>query len=149
MDDGVDDRTRLYERTRDDLLKRQLSNSENFDKSILTLSTAALAISLTFIRYVVPFKTAVHTWILEASWLLFVGAIVTTLSSFLLSQRAIKTQLVYAERYYLNGKHEFLTRRSLSARLTDLASVVSATLFVLAIIGLVIFVSFNTVRTTT
>jgi hypothetical protein len=48
----------LYERYRDELLKRQLSNSENFDKAILTLSSAGLALYLTAIEHVVPLVAA-------------------------------------------------------------------------------------------
>lgn len=64
-------RRELYANTRRDLLDRQLSNSEKFDNAILTLSTGALAISLAFIKDIVPLKLAQNLWLLKASWWLF------------------------------------------------------------------------------
>jgi len=54
----LSERQRVYERTRDDLLKRQLSNAENFDKAILSVSTAALGFSLAFLKDIVPLAEA-------------------------------------------------------------------------------------------
>jgi len=51
-------REEIYAETRKDLLTRQLSNSEKFDGAILTLSTAALGVSLTFIKDIVPLGKA-------------------------------------------------------------------------------------------
>lgn len=48
------ERQRLYERHRDDLSKRQISNAENLDKSILTYSGAGLALSLGFLKDFIP-----------------------------------------------------------------------------------------------
>ncbi len=50
--DADDDKERqaLYAKTREDLLARNLSNSEKFDAAILTLSMAALGVSFTLIR---------------------------------------------------------------------------------------------------
>lgn len=138
-----DEREELYRDTRDDLLKRQLSNSENFDKAILTLSTAALGISLTFTKYVVPLQSAAYLWTLRLSWVLFTLAIISTLCSFLLSQCGIKTQLRHAEKYYLERKDEFLAKGNRAARYTERAAYASAILFVGAIILLVLFVSLN------
>jgi hypothetical protein len=40
----------MYSEVRQDLLKRQFSNAENFDKAILSLSTAGLGFSLAFLK---------------------------------------------------------------------------------------------------
>ena len=39
----------MYDKFRDELLKRDLSNTENYDKAILTLSASSLGLSLTAI----------------------------------------------------------------------------------------------------
>jgi len=44
------ERQQLYDKYRDELLKRQLSNEDSFDRATLTLSTAALTFSLSFLR---------------------------------------------------------------------------------------------------
>ena len=75
-------RQELYKNTREDLLKRQLSNSERLDNAILTLSTGVLALSLAFIKDIVPVKMAAHLWLIKTSWRLLGLSIVLTLLSF-------------------------------------------------------------------
>jgi hypothetical protein len=41
-----EERKKLHDSLRDELLKRQLSNSENLDRAILMLSSAGLGLSL-------------------------------------------------------------------------------------------------------
>lgn len=142
MDDN-ETRQDLYQRTRDDLLKRQLSNSENFDRAILTLSSAALALSLTFIKNVVEFDNVQCLWLLITSWVLFVVSIIVTLISFHISQAAIKVQLRYAEQYYLEKNDEFLTKKNTPAAITEWSGYLSASTFVIAVICLVAFISLN------
>lgn len=136
-------RQELYKNTREDLLKRQLSNSERLDNAILTLSTGVLAFSLAFIKDIVPIKMAVHSWLIKTSWWLFGLSIVLTLLSFVASQLAIKRQLKYAEEYYLNQKDEYLAKRSCFARATDALNYSSCIVFVTAIVCTIVFVSLN------
>lgn len=133
----------LYQRTRDDLLKRQLSNSENFDRAILTLSSAALGLSLTFVKNVVQVDDARCLWLLVFSWVLFVASIIVTLVSFHVSQVGIKTQLRHAKKYYLERNDEFLGKRNVAAELTEWFGYASALVFVVAIVCLVTFISLN------
>ncbi len=75
----------LYDKFRDDLLKRQLSNTENYDKSILTLSSAGLAISLTFLKTVVPLENAEYIWLVQFSWVFFLLSILLSLVAYFIS----------------------------------------------------------------
>lgn len=143
MGDDQKKRHDLYAETRRDLLTRQLSNSERFDGAILTLSTAALGISLTFVKEIVPVEKAQCLALLEISWWLFSLAIVSTIVSFLASQLGIKRQLQYAEEYYLNKKEEFLTKENIPAKLTEALNYTSGLLFVAAVIFTTAFVSTN------
>ena len=56
-DSDYDDSEKLYEmytlREEEDISKRELSNIENLDKAILSLSSAGLGLSLVFIKNVV------------------------------------------------------------------------------------------------
>lgn len=82
-----EDLEKLYEqyiKQDDELSKRDLSNVENLDKAILSLSSAGLGLSLVFIRNVVKLAEASHVWFLHVSWFMFVLAIISTLSSYLL-----------------------------------------------------------------
>ena len=87
-------REELYDKFRDDLLKRQLSNSEHYDKAILSLSSSALALSLTAIKFVVPLDRANFLWVLKISWGLFLLTIILSLSAFLMSNHAISKKII-------------------------------------------------------
>ncbi len=138
-------RGELYQKTREDLLKRQLSNNENFDRSILTLASAALALSVTFLN-----GTGAHGCfaLLVLSWIGFVLAIVITIISYLTSQHGISRQLELAERYYLKNDDSALTATNLAAAWTDRCAVSSAVSFVIAIILLLTYFAINLPRRT-
>jgi hypothetical protein len=143
MCDDIEERKKIYAATRQDLLNRNLSNSEKYDNAILTLSTGILAISLAFIKDIVPLNIASFAILLLMSWCLFGLAIVSTLVSFVLSQFAIKRQLDYAEKYYLDRKDEYLTKKNRLARFTEYANYTSGGFFIIGIITTIIFVSVN------
>jgi hypothetical protein len=68
-------------------LKKQVGNSllaqaNQFDKAILTLAAGALAISLTFIKDIIPTPDALTIGLLTGSWCCFIGSICSTLLSF-------------------------------------------------------------------
>ena len=141
--DPEEERKRLYSETRTDLLTRQLSNSERLDGAILTLSTAALGVSIAFVDNIVPLEIAEYVILLIVSWFLFGASIISTLISFIISQIAIKTQLSYAEEYYLNKKDEFLTKKNKAAKYTDRLNYSSAFLFIAALIFTIAFATIN------
>ena len=69
--DSYDESERNYEqylKERDELLKRQLSNSQILDKAILALSSAGLGLSLTFIGKGVSLAEAAQVYLLYFSW---------------------------------------------------------------------------------
>ncbi len=88
-----EERKRLHDSLRDELFKRQLSNSENLDRAILMLSSAGLGLSLVFVKDLVPLAQADCMCILYFSWFLFGFAILSTIVSFFVSQQGIKKQL--------------------------------------------------------
>lgn len=139
------DKTRqeLYAKTRDDLLKRQLSNSENADRAVLTVSTAALGFSLAFLKDVVPLAAADQLWLLYVSWLCFTLAIIITLASFFTSQKAINAQLALAERYYLQHDESAYANRPSSATVTENLNLAGAVIFVVGIFLTCIFAVIN------
>lgn len=92
-----------YYRAREDLLRRLLSNNENFDRAILTLSSAILAASLAWISHL---RDACCQPVLVASWAFLMIAIGSTLVSFFVSQTGIRQQLEGAKRYFLEGDDE-------------------------------------------
>lgn len=129
---------------RDDLLARELTNSVNFDKSVLSLSSVGLGFSVGFIRDVVAVNVAAGLRLLHGSWVLFGLAIVMTLVSFLISQKAIQIQLELANRYYLQNDESCLGRRNNAARVNGVLAWGSCIAFILAIVMTVVFAIINT-----
>ncbi len=103
--------TEMFDSFRDELLKRDLSNTENYDRSILTLSAAALGLSLTAIRFVVPLETANYLWLVILGWILLLGSIISSLGAFLVSNKAIAVQINHAEEYYIKCIAEAFDRK--------------------------------------
>ena len=66
------------------------SSSDSFDKSMLTLSSGALGVSLAFIKDIVPLGHAVWLGLLVTSWIVFAVCILTTVVSFQFSIVALK-----------------------------------------------------------
>lgn len=143
MDEDQKIRNDLLGKYREDVLRRQLSNTENYDKAVLSLGTAFLGFSMAFLKDFVSYKNAICAPLLPVSWVLFCLAIIATISSFFISQKGLATQLKYAEKYYLENDQSYLTKKNHAADWTDLVNYGSAFSFILAIMTTVIFVVVN------
>jgi hypothetical protein len=138
------ERKRLYERHRDDLSKREISNAENLDKSILTYSGAGLALSLGFLKDFIPIANAKLAWALYGSWGFFTLAMVLVIVSYVVSLKVIRLQLDRAERYYLSSVDSAFDECGRWDYCADhLNQWMSAAAFVVAIIFTTLFVSVN------
>jgi hypothetical protein len=133
----------LFAAIRDHLNQADLSNSEQFDKAILTLSSGGLGLSIAIIQFIVPLSEASCFLLLWASWFLFGLAIVTTVVSFMTTKEAINETRYYAYQYYMEYKEEYAEKISPYSRLTYNLNKASGVLFILAIISIVAFVSIN------
>lgn len=123
--------------------KRELSGSENFDKSVLTLSSAGLGLSLTFLKDFIALSSATTKWALYGSWVAFTLATVGTMLSFICSGRAQRLQLKAAEDYYICGNESALTRTNKWARFNAALNGLACVAFILALILTVIFIWSN------
>lgn len=135
--------TEIYDSFRDELYKRQLSNSEAYDKAILSLSSAGLAISLTFIKFIVPLESAEYLCMLKAAWILFLFSVITTVISFLIGNKGISKQLEYAEQYYIDGKAKAFNKTNLYARFNTKINYMAGAFFLIALTCVVSFVTLN------
>jgi hypothetical protein len=137
------DRIKVFSEMKAEIYKRQLSNSENFDKSVLTYAVAGLGLSLGFLKDFIPITKAAHAWMLYGSWALFVVAVVLTMISFPLSQAGLKRQLALAERYYLQEDESVLTEMNSFSRYTEHANRWSGASFLLGLMLTTLFVAVN------
>lgn len=123
--------------------KRQISSSENFDKSVLTYSSWALGISLAFLKDFVPIDIANYAPLLYCSWYLFIVSIGLTTVSFLISYKSLEVSLKYAYEYYKNKNHEYADKTSFYTKTVEWFNYTSAFCFILGIAFTVIFASTN------
>src|SRR5437867_2615202 len=86
------------------------SSADNFDKYILTLSSGALGLSLSFIKDIVPLGTAVWRSLLYVSWGCFGLCILLTIASYQFGILAQKEHLRNLPKYYFEGDDKGLQR---------------------------------------
>lgn len=143
MADDLAERTRLYERAKDELVAGQRSNAEQFDRSVLTLSAGFLALSVSFVKDVVPFAEMVHAWLLYSSWILFAIAISLTLFGMLYGQHILKSLIAGADQYYLQAKPEAWHLSESLPRQIDRVNVAVGVMFAAGVFFTVAFVIVN------
>ncbi|WP_206483870.1 hypothetical protein [Thalassotalea sp. G2M2-11] len=133
----------IHDKFRDDLLKRQLSNSEGYDKAILSLSSAGLALSLTAIKFIIPLDTAHYLWAIKTSWWLFFTTIICSLLAYLIGNIAIGKQLKIAEKYYLEGLVSAQTEKNIYTTINSFLNNITGIIFAVAISLVIYFVTAN------
>jgi hypothetical protein len=134
-------RDELYKATRAELLAQQSSNTEAYDKAVLTISAAFLAVSLAFIKD--PGFGGIHSpALLVSSWGAFAFAIIACVLSFQLSNFAIEQQLDLADRYYKQGDESAIAKTR-SSKLNDYLNRASGLFLVMGVILTIVFVSIN------
>ena len=132
-------RSDLHKATRDHLIRLQLSNSEGFDRAILTLSSAGLALSITVVKEFVGKGSAHQAWSLQAAWILFAASIATVVISYITSQQGINDHLEYAHAYYEEGCDEYRIKSSPWRHWTIRLGYAGGALFLIAIAALIWF----------
>ncbi|ECH9260197.1 hypothetical protein AVA06_001026 [Salmonella enterica subsp. enterica] len=128
--------------------KRELSNTDNYDKNILTLSSAGLAISLTVFKDIALYDQTAHIWLLYSAWILFGCAILATIFSFLISNAALRAELEIAYKYYIEEDESIYGKVSLESKALEWVNRFSGGFFVLAIISVITFGVINFDRRT-
>jgi hypothetical protein len=88
------------------------SSSDEYDKSILTLSSAMLGLSLTFMKDIVPIAQITHRYSLYVSWICFAVSVLSVICSFRLSIPAHCAHLKCLDDYYLRDDEAALSRKS-------------------------------------
>ena len=134
---------RLFSERRQELLTRQLSNSEAQDKAILMLSSSGLAISISIIRFVIELDEATNTWLLYWAWTFFAAAVISTILSYLIGQKAIDKWIDYSEKYYIEDDDDYEDLIPFWSKVNDKINFLSSIFFMLGVLLFVIFTSIN------
>lgn len=133
----------VYRQICDQIEGGRRSGSEEYDKAILTLSSGFLAISIAFVKDVVPLAHIVWMPALIISWMLFAAAVLSTLISFVVSQHAYDVQKRNLDGYFLHNVEEACNRPNRLATVTTVLNYFSGLCFVAAVILTIVFASAN------
>lgn len=98
--DELEKRWELLDKEWDELLKRNLSNTESLAKYVFSLSSAGLGISLVVVKDMNLLTSGNFKWILIASWVAFLITISSALVSYLTSLHGIDKEFDRIEEEY-------------------------------------------------
>lgn len=129
-----------------EIRKRQVSSSENFDKSVLTLSSGGLAFSLGFLKDFVAIDSAHWPLLLYISWAGLTSATALTMLSFLASAKAQEVQQDKADAYYLGGNDAAFSKPNPWDRRTIWLNRGSGGSFLVGVVLTTLFVALNLER---
>lgn len=91
----------VYQQHRGKLEELLVDQSRSLDRSILTISSGALALSITFSDKLIASSGIVNSGLLFAAWMLFAVAILGTTLSFWTSGRSISKQIYLFDDFYV------------------------------------------------
>ena len=80
---------------RDLLQELSVKSQEQYDKTVIMLSTGALGLSFAFIKDVVDIKVASNINLLTGAWICFTLSVLSVLLSFLASKYALDLSLIH------------------------------------------------------
>jgi hypothetical protein len=135
----------LHDEYRQKVWEDTKSGTENFDKYLLTFSSGALGLSLTFIKDVAPIGQAVWIPSLFVSWVAFLLCLLVTLISFRISILALEGMLPHLNEFYLNSNAEAFDkhRESWLTKAVDWLAWAGIILFICGVFFTMMFVYAN------
>ncbi len=132
---------RRFDELRDDLNRRELSNTEAYDKAIFAVSSAFLGVSVAGFKILVQPSDAHHLWMMLTSWSLLALVIPVSLFSFIVSNRGIAVLRDASRRYYIDEIEEALQAPNGYVKINkgmNIAAGIGLTLAVLLAVGFII-----------
>jgi len=121
------------------LIETERKAQEDFDKTVISLSGGALGISFAFVKDIVGNKPLTNSRFLMGSWIAWGVSVTCVLASFYFSQQALRRAIkqVDQDEIYEQTPGGFLSK------LTTVLNALSALLFLVGLVFIVIFVSNN------
>ena len=126
------------EEYRNTLVTAAQKSQDDYDKTIITLSGGALAISVVFIKDIIGNADAVCVWAVVAAWIFWGISIASVVSSYFSSRYALGIAIDQTDKGNYSGGVG-----GCAAKFTKLANAVSGIFFVLGIAFLIIFTANN------
>ena len=124
--------------------RRELSNAENYDKSLLTLSSFSIGFSILVLKYVVPWNDANSLQLLFYAWGILGVSIFSSLVSYRIAIKSIRNYSKDIRDYYLNGVEDALNRKRWYDKCVfGYLDILTGVLFMLGLILIIVFVYLN------
>lgn len=127
-----------YLEERKSLVEAEREAAGSFDKAMITLSAGALGLSITFIRELAPMPQSETVALLIIAWGGFIVALLSTLSSFLFSQSAMRRQRDILDLDY-EGAPPAQAMKNIPATITNMLNWFSIACFIIGVIFLALF----------
>lgn len=141
------DRQEAFGRMDQHLLEMRQSSLEKSDELTIALSSAFLALSIGFIKEIVPLERSILMWVLVTSWICFFGATAVNFFSHSIARRAIENNRECNQRYHLEGRVKYIKPEfNKATRATEKFNNSAAILLGVGLVLTLIFVSVNVVR---
>jgi len=129
----------MYREERKTLLEALLDQSRSFDKYILTMAAGTFGLSFLFIQQITPEPKPETMVFLITAWGSFAASILTTLLSFLLSQKACLKQIEILDSWCIQEGEERPEPVNIYTIVTQWLNWFSMLIFVSGVILLIIF----------
>lgn len=140
MEKDKQEEYKVYLEERKQLISAEKDTSQQFDKAILTLAAGALALSLTFINQIAPHPNSKSIYYLIGAWILFSLSILSTLISFLTSQKACRIQRDILDGD-IQGRNN--SNNNIAASWTNWLNYFSIVFFIIGVIAFIVFSALN------
>ncbi|SFR94647.1 hypothetical protein SAMN05216570_1024 [Dyella sp. OK004] len=115
-DDETLRRRAMYDSYWTEQQTRERANSDKYDNTILAYSTGALALSITFIKELVPLATAHDLWTIKTSWVLFATSMLLMLLSFPIASEANRQSTEFAHKYFIERDNNYHNKQGAAAK---------------------------------
>lgn len=132
-DEQMELRREMFDKYESELRSRELSNSQQYDKAILTLSSAGFAISVTAFEAIRDHETSDPVLLLTISWWLFFSTIALSLIGFVIGNAAIRRQIKFARDYYIECFKDAVPKTSILVPINSALNILAGITFLTAI----------------
>ena len=143
----MDNRRAVFAQANAHLLGLRQSSLEKSDDLVIALSSTFLALSIGFIKEVVPLERSTLMPVLLVSWFCFFAAMAVNFFSHSLARQANENQIECARLYYLEGRKKYLSPGiNRATRATEIFNRSAASLLMVGLVLTLLFVSINVWR---
>lgn len=146
-ENNVKDRQESFKQIYEHLLSLRQSSLEKSDELIIALSSTFLALSVGFVKEIVPLERSILMPVLVVSWVCLFTATAVNFFSHSVARHAIENQIECARLYYLEGRSKYLKPEiNRATRATESYNRWAASLLGLGLVLTLVFVSVNVLR---